>query len=151
MVINIDIKIADDEGRILKRFEKQFGDDIIDSENFFINKQLDRSFEDFLSEYMSVSGRTLRERLAPLNKTVFDPSPVKTTISTEMKKKNIAAGSGEGQTAMDNPVNFAMRNAIDKYEANLCPISMEQEYQRLEAALTEVIQSPLIQLEQAPP
>jgi hypothetical protein len=154
MVINIDIKIADDDGNLLQRFEKRFDENITASDKIGLNKNLGESFEDFLSEYMSFSGRTLRENLSILEKTVpicsapeikknttevrsIENNPVKQIVSPDLDEKNIAASPDSEQAAIVTLVNYAIKNAIDKYEANLYPISRELEYHRLEAELAE--------------
>ncbi len=64
MTVDIEIKIADSSGKILQRFEKSFDglkeDSIHSLKN---NTQNDKSFEDFLSEYLTFEGRALREKL----------------------------------------------------------------------------------------
>ncbi len=63
MIIDIDIKIADGQGNLLQRLVKRF--DNIDVSDDQLNFSLDvgRSFEEFLSEYMSYSGRRIQEKL----------------------------------------------------------------------------------------
>jgi hypothetical protein len=158
MVINIDIKIADDDGNLLQRFEKQIDGTITTSDKIGLNKKLGESFEDFLSEYMSFSGRTLRENLSSLKKTIpidsdqghkkntmekplTENNTVKEIVYPYLGEKNIAAYSDNEQAALVTMVNYAMKNVIDKYEANLYPISREQEYHRLEAELADATAS----------
>lgn len=73
MIIDIDIKIADGEGNLIHRYGKHF-DESINSKNVIgsIN-DLGKSFEDFLSEYMSFHGRMIREKL--INETNWQSHP----------------------------------------------------------------------------
>ncbi len=63
MIIDIDIKIADSHGNILQHLVKRFDD--IDSSEDRLNFSLDigKSFEQFLSEYMTCSGRRVQDKL----------------------------------------------------------------------------------------
>ena len=63
MIIDIDIKIADGDGNLLHRLEKRIDKFDYISESPDLNSGIDKSFEDFLSEYLSHSGRVIRERL----------------------------------------------------------------------------------------
>lgn len=63
MVIEINIKIADSDGKVLYQFENQF-----DETESLLNTQstirsADNDFEDFFSKYLSLSGFALRKRL----------------------------------------------------------------------------------------
>ncbi|HHV09248.1 MAG TPA: hypothetical protein GXX75_03080 [Clostridiales bacterium] len=63
MIIDIDIKIADSNGKMLQHFVKRL--DNIDAADDRLKFSLDigKSFEQFLAEYMSYSGRRIQERL----------------------------------------------------------------------------------------
>ena len=63
MILDINIKIADNDGNLLHHLEKRIDKLDYTSENLDINTDADKSFEDFLSEYLSNSGRVIRERL----------------------------------------------------------------------------------------
>lgn len=63
MIIDIDIKIADSEGKLVKRFTKRFDEKAETAEKVKNKEGLSKDFEDFLSEYLSASGRQVRERL----------------------------------------------------------------------------------------
>ena len=63
MLIDIDIKIEDSDGNLLNCFEKQFQEEtdcLIRPEN---SVNFGKSFEDFLSEYLSESGHIVRNKL----------------------------------------------------------------------------------------
>ncbi len=68
MIIDIDIKIADSNGKMLQHFVKRL--DNIDSTDDRLSFSLDlgKSFEHFLAEYMSYSGRRIQEKLFTDNK-----------------------------------------------------------------------------------
>lgn len=73
MVIDIDIKIADGNGKLLHRFERSFDESTVSTNQGETISDLGKCFEDFLSEYMSISGRMIREKLiGEYTNTVFD-------------------------------------------------------------------------------
>ncbi|MFT4143836.1 MAG: hypothetical protein QM644_05220 [Mobilitalea sp.] len=64
MIIEIDIRIEDSDGKVFHRFENKYDDKIsasIQSQDYNDDAGLD--FCDFLSEYLSFSGSLLREKL----------------------------------------------------------------------------------------
>jgi len=63
MLIDIDIKIADNDGTLVHHFEKRFDDEDTVCLEKLNNNHFGESFEDFLSEYMSFSGHAVREKL----------------------------------------------------------------------------------------
>ncbi|GEM_PF-3084033 len=63
MVIDIDIKIADNEGKQVHHFIKRFDEKLKDSEQFYAESRINMDFEKFLAGYLSASGRTIREKL----------------------------------------------------------------------------------------
>lgn len=88
MIIDIDIKIADHDGSILHRFEKRFDKFEYTDEPLNFNIQMGKSFEEFLSEYMSYSGRIIRERL--ITGCISGKIPVQTSgAETEAVEKEI--------------------------------------------------------------
>jgi hypothetical protein len=74
MIIDIDIKIADCDGTLLHRLEKRFDDLDLPVEKLNYDTAIGKNFEDFLSEYMSSSGRTIREKLIQNYNTTFEQS-----------------------------------------------------------------------------
>jgi hypothetical protein len=74
MIIDIDIKIADCDGTLLHRLEKRFDDMDLPVEKLNYDAAIGKNFEDFLSEYMSSSGRTIREKLIQNYNTTFEQS-----------------------------------------------------------------------------
>jgi hypothetical protein len=74
MIIDIDIKIAGCDGTLLHRFEKRFDEMDIPIEKYDYDTEAGKNFEDFLSEYMSSSGRTIREKLIHNYNTTFEQS-----------------------------------------------------------------------------
>lgn len=88
MVIDIDIKIADGNGKLLHRFEKCFEEGNNTSRNGAYLSDIGKSFEDFLAEYMSFSGRFIREKIMNnyhnmLYEQYNNTSHVNNTIETE--------------------------------------------------------------------
>lgn len=88
MVIDIDIKIADSNGKILHRFENQFDDKDASLTGRKYNNARS-NFEDFLAEYLSCSGFALREKLIndhftiPLGKNDTPDTTESTKISAD--------------------------------------------------------------------
>ncbi|MGB8450709.1 MAG: hypothetical protein WCD89_00115 [Anaerocolumna sp.] len=73
MIIDIDIKIADSDGKMIHRFSKKFDEKLEVSEKINKDSGISKGFEEFLSEYLSVSGRSIREKLISNQDTVaFD-------------------------------------------------------------------------------
>lgn len=62
MVIYIEIKIADSDGKILHTFENRLDEKDVKPEEP-VNNRIDRDFERFLGEYLSFGGFALREKL----------------------------------------------------------------------------------------
>lgn len=111
MFIDIDIKISDNDGKLLHRFEKQFDEDIAYPEKLN-NNYLGEDFEGFLSEYMSSRGLAMRERLISdyyavssdhstvdssdglslMNNETFDPSDSEMEIKIRIGRKNVFIG-----------------------------------------------------------
>ena len=63
MLIDIDIKIADNDGNLVHHLEKRLNDEDTACLKKLNNNYFGESFEDFLSEYMSSSGHQVREKL----------------------------------------------------------------------------------------
>ncbi|WMJ88965.1 hypothetical protein [Anaerocolumna sp. MB42-C2] len=63
MLIDIDIKIADNEGKLIKQFSKRFDEKLNIPEKVEKRKGTNKEFEEFLAEYLTASGRTVREKL----------------------------------------------------------------------------------------
>ncbi len=59
----IDIKITNSDGKIVHHFKKQFDEKLTDSDKIEKNFEISKDFEEFLAEYLSASGRKIRERL----------------------------------------------------------------------------------------
>jgi hypothetical protein len=134
MIIDIDIKISDSDGRILHHEEKQFNKLDDSHKNLNFNIDLGKSFECFLSEYMSYSGRLIRDRL------ISEDMPYTTADSIENEVEyRIRIGSNHlftgkfpvNKIAYKNSCDFqvvdeeenwdanqTMLKAIEKYEAN---------------------------------
>lgn len=73
MIIDIDIKIADGEGNLIHRYGKHFDENIASKNVIGSINDIGKSFEDFLSEYMSFHGRMIREKL--INETNWHSHP----------------------------------------------------------------------------
>lgn len=93
MIIDIDIKIADGDGNLLHRLEKHI--DKFDYTNEKINFNLDmgKNFEYFLSEYMSYSGRVIREKLIhtgenPLLLNMVGPNDMEQEMNRSKESRN---------------------------------------------------------------
>lgn len=178
MLIDIDIKIADNGGNLVHHFVKRFDDGDIADYKELNNHYLGESFKDFLSEYMSFSGHAVRERLisdkeAPTrlmsNYLTDESSPYQREVLFNIENSvincNIRIGNkkvyeetipitqpnkaeaidilknseneGQKETSFDQEIipmnktiNYAILNAIAKYEANLSIISNEDENER---------------------
>lgn len=61
MIFNIEINISDGNGKLLHRFEESLSSS--HSKDSFNIETAGKGFEDFLNEYMSFSGRFVREKL----------------------------------------------------------------------------------------
>lgn len=128
MVIDIDIRISDNKGKLLHRLEKHF-DRLADTDDkFSLNVDLCKSFEQFLSEYMTNSGRIIRNKLIMRK---MNPSETNIDRETEIEY-NIKIGNNHvfyGTFPFDKLVQVptSMVNAIEKYEANFYEESIEQD------------------------
>ncbi len=157
MLINIDIRIADNEGTLLHHFEKSFEDDFMCSEKLG-HHYIGESFDSFLSEYMSFSGHAVREKLIPSFSSAAANSEMEYNIQIGTKRffakipinkisyPNKPDPSEEQSTApiadqsesLDTILNYTMMKAITKYEANLYPYSKEDEYELTESEISEI-------------
>lgn len=63
MIIDIDIKIANSDGKMIHRFSKRFDEKLEISDKINKGSGISKDFEDFLSEYLTSSGRSYREKL----------------------------------------------------------------------------------------
>ena len=188
MLINIDIKIADNDGNLVHHLNKHFNDEDSACLEKLNTNYLGESFENFLSEYMSFSSYAVRERLISCsNSATSNPIPSdsfeeinasesrainhieKSAIEYKIRigNKNVFVGSipyaqktisevnsdlpsinnnisistayfDQELESLDHMIDTAMLKAIKKYEANLCPVSLEDEYARLEAELSNI-------------
>lgn len=101
MVIYIEIKIADSDGKILHIFENRLDEKDVKPEEP-VNNRINKDFENFLGEYLSFGGFALREKLI-------------------------------GKV----PLRLDMLKAIEKYEANLYPVSEEDDSVGMEPSFSE--------------
>jgi hypothetical protein len=88
MIIDIDIQISDENGKRVHRFAKRFDEGTNSSNNGSKSAVSNNKFEDFLAEYLSASGRAIRDKLIcklnSLNNQNYEYNRVvKTTPSTE--------------------------------------------------------------------
>lgn len=63
MIIDIDIQVSDENGKRIHRFAKRFDENTNTSEDFSKSTASKGKFEEFLAEYLSASGRTIRDKL----------------------------------------------------------------------------------------
>jgi hypothetical protein len=112
MIVDIDIKIADSRGNILQHLIKRF-DDIDTSENR-LNFSLDigKSFEQFLSEYMTCSGRRVQEKLFSGKYSLSD-SPYRSGESISSSGSTQSAGSLS--SAIELPIQLQEDNLQENY------------------------------------
>lgn len=113
MIIDIDIKIADGEGKTIHRYEKHF-DERIDSKD--VIDDIGKSFEDFLSEYMSFHGRMIREKL--INETKCHSHPLAMVTKHEkdviydedlQKINDNNTGEDDSDTYRDSEMEYRIR------------------------------------------
>lgn len=67
MLLDIDIRISNDEGVQVQRFTKHFDSKFDGSNITDENNSIGKSFHEFLSEYLSGSGRLIRDNLLDSN------------------------------------------------------------------------------------
>lgn len=89
MIIDIDIKIADSDGKLLHRLEKRIDKFDFSNENLNFNLDMGKSFENFLSEYMSYSGRVIRERLIQNLRTSLTDNQFKTKLMNQEAEREV--------------------------------------------------------------
>ena len=63
MLIDIDIKIADNEGKLIRHFSKRFDEQLNIPDKIGKGNGVKKEFEEFLAEYLTPSGRFVREKL----------------------------------------------------------------------------------------
>ncbi len=121
MVIEIDIKIEDSDGRVLHRFENRFDeqDNSLDTQEY--HDSTDKDFDEFLSEYLSYSGYLLREKLfSGLNSTKAKKAK---TVRKNKTKKLPDTDKVIGYE--DSELEYRIRIGDDKVLIGRIPLKLE--------------------------
>lgn len=63
MIVDVDIRISNDEGKQIQRFVKHFDGRFDSYDNSIEDNDRNKEFEEFLAEYLTASGRTRRNQL----------------------------------------------------------------------------------------
>jgi hypothetical protein len=114
MVIDIDIKIANSNGQLIHRFSKRF-DEKAETAEKINNAGLSKDFEDFLSEYLSVSGRSIREKL------ISYPETPLLGQSMEEEEENLYGKDPSVNDYADSEMEYKIRIGKDKVIAGRIP------------------------------
>lgn len=117
MIVDIDIKIADNRGNILQHLVKRFDDIDSSEERLNFNLDIGKSFEQFLSEYMTCSGRRVQEKLFNGNMHSISDSPYLSgeCIPSGGSPQSAASLSSVKELPIQHQVDIPQRNShIDK-------------------------------------
>ncbi|QHQ61658.1 hypothetical protein Ana3638_13480 [Anaerocolumna sedimenticola] len=101
MLIDIDIKIADNEGKLIQHFSKRFDEKLNIPENVEKRSGIKREFEEFLAEYLTASGRTVREKL------IYSP------YIPDFPQSTFASVTGNGLLAEEEPAYEFTNNEME--------------------------------------
>jgi hypothetical protein len=137
MLIDIDIKIADNDGNLVHHFEKRLDDEDTASLKKLNNNYFAESFEDFLSEYMSFSGHQVREKLKlgdSVSRSITPSFPTDGTISFKRGNLyNLENNEIEYKIRIGNKNVFIERMPLEQtpilVETNDIPVESENESQ----------------------
>ncbi len=132
MIIEIDIRIEDSDGRILHRFENKYDDKVSafkESQDYTDDVGMD--FCDFFSEYLSCSGAILREKLFQGNYTMKrDRSKRKVKKSTtshrnEFNHDNEINPNSKVTHLEDSELEYRIRIGDDKVLVCKIPLKLQ--------------------------
>ena len=111
MLIDIDIKIADNSGNLVHHFEKRFDDADTACLEQLKNDYGGESFDNFLSEYMSFSGHAVKEKLISGHAADINTNGSLSSVTTDpLEKEAVTAavdGNIEYQISIGNKPVFA--------------------------------------------
>ncbi len=117
MVIDIDIKIANSNGKLIHRFSKQFDEKLEVSEKIEKDTGLSKDFEDFLTEYLSASGRSVREKLIS-----YTDMPADLQSNMYLTEAGDSDPDGEGADRIpDSEMEYKIRIGNNKVIAGKIP------------------------------
>jgi hypothetical protein len=117
MVIDIDIKIENDSGKVLHRFSKCFQDKADDFETPCKTFTLGMIFEDFLAEYLSVSGHAFR------NKLIYKPNDYLEEERTDTALKETKVKGREDYGFSDHELEYKICIGNKKIYSGKIPIT----------------------------
>ncbi len=132
MLIEIDIRIEDSDGRVLHRFENKYDDKVSafkESQDYADDVGMD--FCDFFSEYLSCSGAILREKLFQGNYTMKrDRSKRKVKKSTtshrnEFNHDNEINPNSQVTHLEDSELEYRIRIGDDKVLVGKIPLKLQ--------------------------
>lgn len=105
MIIDIEIKIADDNGITLKHYVKRLNDPADGTIRLEDITGTGESFKELLDKYLSHSGRKVRDKLIPSARQYREP------LLTTVTLKRLESKSRE-------LIHQTLSQAVSKYEAN---------------------------------
>ena len=121
MLIDIDIKIADNSGNLVHHFEKRFDDEDTACLEQLKNNYGGESFDNFLSEYMSFSGHAVKEKLISGHAAGINPHDSLSSVATaQLEKETVRAevnGNIEYQISIGNKPVFGKTIAYSQMPA----------------------------------
>ncbi len=129
MIIEIDIRIEDSDGRVLHRFENKYDDKLstsIESQDYTDDAGMD--FCDFLSEYLSCSGSLLREKLFQGNYTMKRDRyrrKGKKTLSKHSNETNPNSEVSQVRNLEDSELEYRIRIGDDKVLVGKIPLKLQ--------------------------
>lgn len=113
MIIDIDIKIAQSNGKLIHSFSKRFNEKLEVSEKIEKNTGLSKEFEDFLAEYLTASGRLVRDRLI---------TDIPELLSNDTFPADSISGGNEPETAIaDSEMEYKIRIGNNRVIAGRIP------------------------------
>ncbi|BCJ94066.1 hypothetical protein acsn021_16350 [Anaerocolumna cellulosilytica] len=146
MIIDIDIKIADNNGKVIHRFAKQFDERVGGEQNYNVRNGIKKEFQDFLNEYLSASGRTIRERLIS---TQIMYLPGKLPYETFVREEGLENGL-EYKISIGNRSVFMGNIPIERVKRiERIQEAIQSEKQRKEASVPENIRQSIAELKGA--
>lgn len=126
MIIEIDIKIEDSDGKVLHRFENKYEDKnsaSIESQEYTDDVGMD--FCDFLSEYLSCSGSLLREKLFQGNYTLKRDRYRRKGKKSSSKPTNETNTNSKVTHLKDSELEYRIRIGDDKVLVGKIPLKLQ--------------------------
>lgn len=139
MVIEIDIKIEDSDGRVLHRFENKFDeqDRTYDTQEY--DGGIDMDFDEFLSEYLSYSGYLLREKLF----SELGSAAAKKAKNMRRSKAKKTPGVKEAVSFEDSELEYRIRIGDNKVLIGKIPLKLEPSTNNVKLLLCSEEDTPL--------